>query len=357
MTSPLFQPATFGDIEIANRIVMAPMTRNRAGAGNVPTDLMTTYYTQRASAGLIVTEATQVVPEGQGYPATPGIHSEEQVAAWKRVTAAVHAVGGKIVLQLWHVGRISHSMYQPGGKLPVAPSAIAPAGQVYGLDWKKVDYETPHALELSEIPGVVEGFAKGALNAKSAGFDGVEVHGANGYLLDQFLRDGSNTRTDKYGGSIENRARLLMETIEAVVGVWGASRVGVRLSPHNPYNDMKDSDPRATFGHVAKALAPMKLAFVHLVEPIATAQNEQLLATYKAHCGSPVITNGDYTREAAAALIAAGGTDAVAFGKLFLANPDLPRRFERGAELNSPDFKTFFGGAEKGYTDYPPLSA
>jgi N-ethylmaleimide reductase len=358
MTSSSLQaPARFGDLELANRIVMAPMTRNRAGPGNVPTELMGTYYRQRAGAGLIVTEASQVVPEGQGYPATPGIHSEQQVAGWKRVVEAVQAAGGRIVLQLWHVGRVSHSGYQPGGKLPVAPSAIAPAGQVYGTDWKKVDYETPRALELSEISTIIEGFVKGAENAQRAGFDGVEVHGANGYLLDQFLRDGSNKRTDAYGGSAENRARLLLETVEAVAGVYGASRVGVRLSPHNPYNDMKDTDPLATFGYVARALAPMKLAFVHLVEPLATPADARLLPAFKADCGAPVITNGDYTREAAEQALAENRADAVAFAKLFLANPDLPKRFATGAPLNEPDFKTFFGGTEKGYTDYPALSA
>ena len=356
MTSALASPVTFGDIALANRIVMAPMTRNRAGTGNVPTDLMATYYTQRASAGLIITEATQVVPEGQGYPATPGIHSDEQVKGWKQVTDQVHAAGGKIVAQLWHVGRVSHSCYQPGGKLPVAPSPLAPAGQVYGADWKKIDYETPRPLELSELPDVVAGFVKGAENAKRAGFDGVEVHGANGYLLDQFLRDGSNKRTDAYGGSVENRARLLLETVEAVIGVWGSNRVGVRLSPHNPYNDMKDSDPRATFGYASKALAPLRLSYVHLIEPFDTPTDQQLLGVFKQTCGAPVITNGDYTREAAEALIASGGADAVAFGKLFLANPDLPHRFDVGADLNPPDFKTFFGGGEKGYTDYPPIN-
>ena len=312
---------------------MAPLTRNRAGPGNVPSDLAVTYYTQRAGAGLIVTEATQVAPEGQGYPNTPGIHTDAQVAGWKRVTDAVHAAGGRIVLQLWHVGRISHPLFQPGGVLPVAPSAIAPAGQTYGPDWKKIDYVAPRALDTAELPGIVAGYVEGARRAKLAGFDGVEVHGANGYLLDQFLRDGSNKRTDGYGGSIENRARLMLEVVAAVTEVWGADRVGLRLSPHNAYNDMADSNPRATFGYVARAIAPLRLAYLHVIEPADTPPEQRLLAALKAAAGVPLIANWGYTQASAEAVIASGAADAVAFGKLYIANPDLAQRFAAGAAL------------------------
>lgn len=352
----LYQPVSLGAIECANRVIMAPMTRNRASAGNVPNELMAAYYRQRVGAGLIISEATQVIAEGQGYPYTPGIHSEDQVAGWKLVTDTVHAAGGKMVLQLWHVGRISHPVFQPGGKLPVAPSAVAPKGQIYGMDWKKIDYVTPRALELSELPGIVDAFAKGAELAKRAGFDGVEVHGANGYLLDEFLRDGTNKRTDVYGGSPQNRARLLLETVDAVVKVWGAERVGVRLSPHNPNNDMSDSDPVATFGYVAKALTGKRLAYIHLMEGADTPPEQQLLGLYKATCGSPIVVNWAYDRETAEAVVREGRADAVAFAKLFLANPDLPKRLQAGAPLNAWDMKTFYGGGEKGYTDYPALA-
>ena len=353
----LFKPLKLGAIELPHRVLMAPLTRSRATPpGNVPNELMAAYYTQRASAGLIISEATQVAPEGQGYPTTPGIHSAEQVAGWRRITDAVHKAGGRMVLQLWHVGRISHPVFQPGGKLPVAPSPVQPKGQLYGPDWKKIDYVTPRALELSELPGVIAGYAKGAELAKQAGFDGVEVHGANGYLLDEFLRDGANKRTDAYGGSAQNRARLLIEVTAAVVDVWGASRVGVRLSPLNPNNDMTDSNPRATFGHAAQALSQFKLAWVHVLEPVATPPETQVLSEIKRLCGAPVIANTGYTLETAEAAIAEGRVDAVAFGKLFLANPDLPRRLREGAALNAWDMATFYGGAEKGYTDYPALT-
>lgn len=352
----LFTPITLGGLQLASRIVMAPLTRCRAGAGNVPRPLNVEYYRQRASAGLIISEATQVVPEGQGYPTTPGIHSDEQVAGWKAVTDAVHGAGGRMVLQLWHVGRVSHPVFQPGGKLPVAPSPIAPKGQLYDASWTKIDYVAPRALELSEIPGVIEGYVKGAENAKRAGFDGVEVHGANGYLLDQFLRDGTNKRADAYGGNIANRARLLLEVVEAVVGVWGAAKVGVRLSPTNPNNDMADSNPAATFGHVAGELARIKLAYVHVLELVSTPPGEAVLGVIKAACGAPVIANSGYTLETAQAAIAAGKVDAVAFGKLFIANPDLPRRLKAAGPFNEWDMKSFYGGTEKGYTDYPALT-
>jgi N-ethylmaleimide reductase len=344
-----------GALELPNRVVMAPLTRNRAAAGNVPQELNVTYYSQRASAGLIISEATQVVPEGQGYPHTPGIHSDAQVAGWKAVTDAVHAAGGRMMLQLWHVGRISHPMFQPGNKLPVAPSAIPPKGQLYGFDWKKVDYVTPRALELSELPGIIEGYAQGARNAKRAGFDGVEIHGANGYLLDQFLRDGTNKRTDAYGGSAANRARLLLEVVEAVVGVWGRERTGIRLSPLNPNNDMTDSDPRTTFATAARGLAGFKLAYVHVLEAVDSSPDTQCLSTIKELCGAPVIANSGYTLETAEAAIREGRVDAIAFGKLFLANPDLPKRLKGRTPLNAWDQATFYGGGAKGYTDYPAL--
>ena len=351
----LFDPISLGDIALPSRIIMAPLTRCRAAAGNVPQDLNVEYYRQRASAGLIISEATQVVPEGQGYPTTPGIHSDAQVAGWKKVTDAVHAAGGRMVLQLWHVGRVSHPVFQPGGGLPVAPSAIPPKGQLYDNTWKKVDYVAPRALELSEIPGVIAGYVKGAQNAKAAGFDGVEVHGANGYLLDQFLRDSTNKRTDSYGGSVQNRAKLLLEVTEAVVRVWGASRVGVRVSPLNPNNDIADSDPKATFGYAARELGKLKLAYVHVLEDVNTPASDEVTSTIKAACGAPIVANLGYTLETARAAIAQGRVDAIAFGKLFIANPDLPKRLKAGGPFNEWDMKSFYGGTEKGYTDYPAL--
>lgn len=353
----LFSPIALGDIQLRSRIVMAPLTRCRAAApGNVPQALNAEYYRQRAGAGLIISEATQVVPEGQGYPTTPGIHSGAQVEGWKQVTQAVHAAGAKMVLQLWHVGRVSHPVFQPGGKLPVAPSPIAPKGQLYDNTWKKIDYVAPRALEISEIPGVIAGYVKGAENAKLAGFDGVEVHGANGYLLDQFLRDSTNKRTDAYGGSVANRARLMLEVAEAVAGVWGASRVGIRLSPLNPNNDIADSDPKATFGYVARELSRLKLAYVHVLEDVKTPAGEEVTSTIKSACGAPVVANFGYTLESAQAAISQGRVDAVAFGKLFIANPDLPKRLAAGGPFNEWDMKSFYGGTEKGYTDYPPLA-
>lgn len=353
----LFSPISLGEMRLPNRVIMAPLTRSRAGAGNVPQPLNVEYYRQRASAGLIISEATQVVAEGQGYPNTPGIHSDAQVAGWKTVTDAVHAAGGRIVLQLWHVGRVSHPVFQPGNKLPVAPSAIAPKGQLYGPDWKKIDYVAPRALELGEIPQIIESYAVGASNAKRAGFDGVEVHGANGYLLDEFLRDGTNVRTDAYGGSVTNRARLVLEVVDAVVGVWGASRVGIRLSPLNPNNDMSDSNPKAIFAHVALGLARFGLAYVHVLEPVDTLADQEVLSTIKAACNAPVIANNGYTLESAQVAIRGGKADGIAFGKLFLANPDLPKRLQAGGPFNEWDMKTFYGGAKVGYTDYPALPA
>ncbi len=351
----LFTSIKLGDIELHNRMVMAPLTRNRAGDGNVPQDMNVKYYEQRASAGLIITEASQISPQGVGYPATPGIHSSEQIEGWKRVTDAVHKQGGCIVLQLWHVGRISHPSLQPEGRLPVAPSAIKPDGEAVTYEGMK-PFETPRALELAEIPGIIEQYRLAAKNARQAGFDGVEIHAANGYLLDQFLRDGSNKRTDAYGGSLENRARLLMEVTQAVVDVWGGGAVGVRISPLNPFNSMSDSDPQKTFDYVAEQLNQFDLAYLHVVEIAMEGAAEvpdfdftQLRKSFNAS----YIANGGYTRERAESALASGGADLVAFGVLFLSNPDLPERFAKNLSLNEPDVSTFYGGSETGYTDYP----
>ena len=351
-TPDLFTPIQLGALALPNRVVMAPMTRNRAGAGNLPGALAAEYYRQRASAGLIVTEATQVSPQGVGYPGTPGIHSDDQVTGWRRVTDAVHAAGGRIFLQLWHVGRISHPSLQPDGVLPVAPSAIAAKGDAFTASGPQ-PFVTPRALETAEIPGIVAQFENGARHALEAGFDGIEIHGANGYLVDQFLRDGTNRRTDRYGGSLENRARFLLEVAEAVAGVWGANRVGVRISPRSDFNDMHDSDPASTFGYAAQALAPLGLAYLHVVEPVGDAA--PLAPALKAAFGGPLMVNGAYTRPLAEAALARGEADLVSFGASFLANPDLPLRLARNAPLNAPDPTTFYGGDARGYTDYPAL--
>ena len=355
----LFSTCQLGSLQLPNRMVMAPMTRNRAGEGFVPTPLMATYYTQRASAGLIITEASQVAPEGQGYPHTPGIYSADQMDGWEMVTDAVHSAGGRIFLQLWHVGRISHPLFQPQGALPVAPSAIAPKGKVYTTEGLK-DYVVPRALDLAEIPGIVKQYHQAALNAKACGFDGVEIHAANGYLIDQFLRDGTNHRADSYGGSVENRARFLLEVTKAVISVWGAHRVGVRLSPSNTFNDMHDSNPLATFGHAIKELDKLGIAYVHLIEgSIADIRHGgEVIPTEKFRdlFSKKLIVNNGYTYEKANTVIEEGLADLVSFGVSFLANPDLPERFRMGAELNTPDKSTFYGGTEKGYTDYPFLA-
>ena len=334
----LFSPYRLGEVELANPNDSAPMTRSRAGDGNQPKPQGVTYYAQRASAGLIVTEATQVSPQGVGYIRTPGIHSAEQVAGWKRVTAAVHQAGGKIFLQLWHVGRISHPDFH-GGALPVAPSAISPGIEVFTEKGPQPTV-TPRALELAELPGIVEQYRKGAQNAKLAGFDGVELHGANGYLLDQFTRDGSNKRTDAYGGSIANRARLPLEVTRAVIEVWGAARVGYRISPTGAFNSMSDSDPVA-------------IGYLHVVDPAAAPMRVSPILRKKFN--NTYIVNGGFNLAAASDVIARGEADLVAFGALFLANPDLPRRFEAAAPLNTPDQKTFYAGEDKGYVDYPAL--
>jgi len=353
----LFQPIRVGDMQAPNRVVLAPLTRNRASKGNVPTELNATYYAQRASAGLIIAEATQVCPEGQGYIATPGIHSPEQIAGWKLVTKAVHDKGGRIVLQLWHVGRISHTSLQPNGQAPVAPSAIQAEAKTFVAEGF-VDVSKPRALELSEIPALVETYRKAAANAIEAGFDGVEVHGANGYLIDQFLRDKSNKRTDDYGGSIENRTRLLFEVCEAVAKEAGAARTGVRLSPLTSFGDVADTDPQALFNRAVERLAPLNLAYIHIIHGETGGNRDpqpfDYAAMRKPFKGVWILNNG-YDRAMAIDAVASGEADMVAFGTKFLANPDLPRRLREDAPLNKPDQSTFYGGDAHGYTDYPTL--
>ena len=357
--SLLLSPFQLGPLTLRNRMVMAPMTRSRAAAGNVAAELAIEYYRQRAGAGLIVTEGTQVSPRGVGYLGTPGIYTEAQTAGWKKITDAVHERGGKIFAQLWHVGRVSHPALQPNGELPVAPSAVTPAGHARTLSGPQPHVE-PRALELGEVPEVVGEFATGARCALEAGFDGVEIHGANGYLIDQFLRSGTNLRTDEYGGSPENRVRFLREVTAAVATVWGADRVGVRLSPLSPFNDMSDSDPFATFGAAAAALDGFGLAYLHLVVPggdSADSEAGRMSAHLRERFHGTLMVNGGFTRETAEAVLAAGRADLVSFGSSFLANPDLPERFAQGAPLNAPNPATFYGGGAEGYTDYPALGA
>jgi N-ethylmaleimide reductase len=355
----LFSPARFGAIDLANRIVMSSLTRNRAGAGNVPTPLVAEYYRQRASAGLILTEASPICAEGHGYPRTPGIHTPEQIAGWKKVTDAVHGAGGRIALQLWHVGRISHPDLQPGGALPVAPSAIRPAGQVFTGQAMK-DFVTPRALDLAEIPGVVASYARAARHAMDAGFDGVEIHAGNGYLLDQFLRSSTNQRTDAYGGSKENRARLLLEVLDAVCKAVGNERVGLRLSPVTSANDMRDDNPQDTFDYVVGRLNPLQLAFLDVLQGTGGMPRAQWIPfdydRLRARYAGNLIRNNGYDFATAQEAVVSGGADAIAFGRLLLANPDLVERFRRGAPLNAPDYETFYLGEEKGYTDYPCLA-
>ena len=347
----LFDPLRLGDIEIPNRVIMSPLTRCRADDGRVPNDLMRTYYTQRASAGLIFTEATAISPMGVGYPDTPGIWNDAQTQGWKRIVDSVHAAGGRIVLQLRHVGRISHPFYL-NGALPESSSAIAPMGMVRVQNYEQTQYVTPRALETDEIPGVIEAYRRGAENAQRAGFDGVEIHGANGYLPDQFLRSSTNTRTDDYGGSIPNRARFLLEATDAAIGVWGASRVGVHLSPRNmeSYGAI-DADPRATYGYVAEELGKREVAYLFSRESLGGG--ERYTPEMKRRFGGPVIANEGFTEEEAAQVLADGEADAVSWGKQFIANPDLPERIRRGLPLNMPDSATFYAPGAGGYTDYP----
>jgi 2,4-dienoyl-CoA reductase-like NADH-dependent reductase (Old Yellow Enzyme family) len=348
----MFDPIKVGALELPNRIIMAPLTRSRAvGGARVPNAMMAEYYVQRASAGLILSEATAVTPMGVGYADTPGIWSDEQVEGWKLVTEAVHKAGGRIVLQLWHVGRISDPHFLDG-QLPVAPSAI-PAGGHVSLLRPKRDHVTPRALETSEIPAIVAAYRKGAENAKKAGFDGVEIHGANGYLLDQFLQDSTNQRTDQYGGSLENRARLMLEVTDACIEVWGADRVGMHLAPRGDQHTMGDSNPRETFGYVARELGKRGIAFICAREAIG---DDSLRAHLKQEFGGVYIANERLTRESAEQLIASGEADAVAFGVWFIANPDLPKRFQENAALNQPRPELFYAPGAEGYIDYPALA-
>ncbi|MEO0769259.1 MAG: alkene reductase [Cyanobacteria bacterium J06649_4] len=358
----LFSTIQLGRYNLPNRIVMAPMTRLRA-VDSIPTDLMAEYYAQRASAGLIITECTMVSPMSQGYMNCPGIYSAAQIAGWKKATEAVHAKGGKIFLQLWHSGRIAHPVLL-GGELPVAPSALPGTGSLH-TPIGKVSLETPRALETGEIQPIIEQFRQGAINAIEAGFDGIELHGAFGYLIDQFLQDGSNQRTDQYGGSIENRARFLLEVVAAVCESIGNDLVGIKLSPSNTFYGMKDSDPQALFNHVIEQLNPFKLAYIHLMEP-----NEQdlshgavitsAISTFHASYEGLIISNGNYEKASGNEILAGQKADLVSFGRPYIANPDLPERFAEDAELNVPDVSTFYGigdsDLEKGYTDYPALT-
>src|ERR1039457_7407181 len=346
----LLDSIQIGDLHLPNRVIMSPLTRLRGTSDHVPTQLMAEYYTQRASAGLIISEGIPVVPQGVGYANVPGIWSPQQIEAWKLVTESVHRADGRIFAQLWHVGRISDPRFL-GGELPVAPSAIKPAGHV-SLVRPPTEYVTPRALEVSEIPGIVGDFRKGAENAKLAGFDGVEIHGANGYLLDQFLQDGSNHRTDEYGGPIENRARLMLEVTDAAIGVWGPDRVAMHLAPRGDSHDMGDSNPAATFGYVARELGKRRIAFICARESVGP---NRLGPELKNAFGRTYVANEAHTLESAEQLLRAGEADAVAFGKLFIANPDLPRRFVLNAPLNAPVPETFYGSGPEGYTDYPAL--
>ncbi len=348
----LFTPATAGALHLQNRIIMAPLTRTRAVDRRIPNDLMRDYYVQRASAGLILSEATSVTPMGVGYPDTPGIWNDDQIAGWRVITDAVHAAGGVMLLQLWHVGRISDPAYLDGA-LPVAPSAIAPEGHVSMIRPQKT-YEVPRALETEEVPGIVAAFREGAARAKLAGFDGVEIHGANGYLIDQFLQDSTNKRTDQYGGSIENRARLLLEITDAAIGEWGAGRVGVHLNLRMNAHTMGDSDPAALFGYVGKELGQRGIAFIFARED----QTEPRLAPLvRKAFGGFLIANDGLTPDTGAALVESGEADAVSFGRLFIANPDLPARIKSGAALNPLNGNTIYLKTGEGYTDYPAMAA
>ena len=351
MNSTLFTPTRLGGLELPNRILMAPLTRNRAEADGTPTFLMAEYYRQRASAGLLISEMTVVAPSGIAYLSAPGMHKREHVNGWRMVTRAVHEAGGRIVAQLAHGGRVSHSSLLPEGHQPVAPSALKPQGRVYTRSGPK-PFETPRALETHEIPALVEQFRYSAELAQQAGFDGVEIHAANGYLIDQFLRSSTNNRTDEYGGSARNRARFLLEVADAMADVWGPSRIGVRISPWNAFNDISDADPERTFSTVAEVLRPLSLAYLHVIEPThPPVFTRSLRETF----GGAVIANGGHTAISASDAVANGYADAVSFGVPFLANPDLPERFAIGAPLNAPDTATFYGGGARGYIDYPSL--
>lgn len=354
----LFSPVTLGDLELPHRIIMAPLTRARsAQPGDIPQDMNVEYYRQRSSAALIISEASQVSPQGKGYAYTPGIHSQEQIAGWKKITDAVHAKGSRIFLQLWHVGRVSHSQLQVNNALPVAPSAIAVEGQAF-TETGMFDFETPRALNIAEIPAIVEQFRQGAMNAKQAGFDGVEIHAANGYLLDQFLKTGSNQREDRYGGSIENRARLTLEVTRAVTEVWGGDRVGIRISPTGTFNSMSDSDPQALFAYLVEQLNPYHLAYLHVVEAFGEGSHTSFDFHHLRQAFSGAyMANGGYSAETAEKSLQGGHSDCISFGSPFISNPDLPERFQQNASLAPPEPSTFYGGGQEGYTDYPSLEA
>ena len=347
----LFDPLTIGPYRLKNRVIMAPLTRSRAGAERIPNEMMAEYYRQRASAGMIISEATAVTPMGVGYADTPGIWSDEQVAGWKLVTEAVHQAGGLIFLQLWHVGRISDPVFLDG-ELPVSASAIAAPGHV-SLVRPHKPFVTPRALEMTELPGIVDAYRKGAINAQKAGFDGVHIHGANGYLLTQFLEDGTNHRTDAYGGPVENRARLMMDVVDACISVWGAGRVGLHISPGSDVHGMSESNPAATYGYVAREMAKRQIAFLCARE---ARRDNWLGHDIKRLFGGVYIVNEGFTKEGAEAALAAGEADAVAWGKAFLANPDLPERLAQGAPLNAPRPELFYAPGAEGYIDYPALS-
>jgi N-ethylmaleimide reductase len=362
MSTPtkLFEPFKLGQFNLPNRFVMAPLTRNRAvRPGMVPSPLAVEYYGQRASAGLLITEATQISQQGQGYQDTPGIYSKQQVEGWKKVTDRVHERGGRIFVQLWHVGRISHTSLQPGGGMPVAPSPVRARGKTFVND-TFADVSEPRALELSEIPGIIDDFKRGAANALAAGFDGVEIHGANGYLLDQFAKDGANKRTDAYGGSIENRARLMLEVAKAVTAEAGNARTGIRISPVTPSNDISDSNPQPLFDYIVDGLNALKLVYIHVIEG-ATGGPRDIApfdyASLRRRFRGAYVANNGYDFALATRVLDAGAADLIAFGKPFISNPDLVERLKKGAALNEWDKATFYGGGAKGYTDYPTLEA
>jgi len=357
----LFDPVRLGDLQLPNRIVMAPLTRDRATPGtDAPHALNAEYYAQRATAGLLIAEATQISPEGKGYAFTPGIYSDTQVEGWKLVTQAVHAAGGRIALQLWHVGRISHTSLQPGGAAPVAPSAIRAKAKTFIEEpMSFVDTSEPRALDIAEIPRLIEDYRRAAVNAKAAGFDAIELHAANGYLLQQFLCSGTNHRTDAYGGPVDNRVRLIVEVLEALTSVWPAARVGIRLSPWTGFGDISDSDPTTTFNAAIDAIDRFGLAYLHMIEGDTGAGRapDDEIAQYRARFHGPYVANNGYDGALAVARVEAGQADAVAFGRPFIANPDLVERLRTGATLNEGNQKTWYGGGAAGYTDYPFMEA
>lgn len=366
MDKKLLTPVKLGALELSNRVVMAPLTRMRCqNPPNVPNDAVVTYYTQRATAGLIVSEATQISQQGCGYPFTPGIYSDDQVAGWERVTQSVHAAGGKMVAQLWHVGRISHSSLQPNAQLPVAPSPIAAAGKAFTASAQQVDFEQPRELTVADISDIQGDYRKAAENARRAGFDGVEIHSANGYLIDQFLHDGSNQRTDEYGGSIENRIRFLLAVVDDAIRIWGPGRVGVRLSPFGIANDMRDTDTLTLFTAVIDRLSERSLAYIHIIEPRSSgagktdnldAKAPDVLAIFRDRTSSPIISAGGYTPDLAIDTVESGRADAIAFGRSYISNPDLVNRIRIGAPFTPYNRSTFYLGGEAGYTDYLPYS-